>query len=600
MRSTRFVSVIAKSACVVLWCRVSAAAPLDGTFNYQGRLTDAGAAVTGTADLKFRLYDDAAAGALVGSEIELLAVPVTGGLFNVDLDFGLSSFDGDQRWLEIDARSPAGVGGYTTLLPRQPIAAAPYALYALDSPGGGLWESNGNDISNSNTGNVGIGTTNPTNLLHVVGDTGINHAIYGHTTETVSGAAGVYGRSDSTSGFGLYGRAYSSTGINYGVYGLTNSTLGRGVFGRASIGTGQTYGVFGQSQSSSGTGVYGLASSTSGNTNGVFGQCDSPNGFAGRFHGRGYFSGNAGFGGVQTPLYPVHAFSNNTNAIYGASNNSTAIRGEGVVGIEGNSTDPDGRGVFGFGASITGTNYGVYGLTASPDGTGVYGYATNSTGTTFGVYGKTDSAVGRAVYGNATATTSQNYGVYGVSASPNGEGVFGWNTATTGVTSGVHGQTDSDAGNGVYGHAASSTGFGIGVAGKSDSVTGFDFYAAGAGVNYGEPSSRRWKSNIEPIDDPLGKISQIRGVYFDWDENHGGKHDVGMIAEEVGAVLPEIVVYEENGMDAIGMDYSKMTPLLVEAVNALRAEKDAEIAELRTRIEELEAIAEQLASNRRE
>ena len=58
-------------------------------------------------------------------------------------------------------------------------------------------------------------------------------------------------------------------------------------------------------------------------------------------------------------------------------------------------------------------------------------------------------------------------------------------------------------------------------------------------------------------------------MYFTWDEEHGGQHDVGMIAEEVGKVLPEIVVYEENGIDADGMDYSKLTPLLVEAVKAL-------------------------------
>ena len=54
-----------------------------------------------------------------------------------------------------------------------------------------------------------------------------------------------------------------------------------------------------------------------------------------------------------------------------------------------------------------------------------------------------------------------------------------------------------------------------------------------------------------------------------------------MIAEEVGKVLPEIVIYEENGIDAQGMDYSKLSPLLVEAVKELRAEKDAEIAALR-------------------
>ena len=34
----------------------------------------------------------------------------------------------------------------------------------------------------------------------------------------------------------------------------------------------------------------------------------------------------------------------------------------------------------------------------------------------------------------------------------------------------------------------------------------------------------------------------------------GGSHDLGFIAEEVGAVLPEIVSFEENGIDAIGVD----------------------------------------------
>jgi hypothetical protein len=40
----------------------------------------------------------------------------------------------------------------------------------------------------------------------------------------------------------------------------------------------------------------------------------------------------------------------------------------------------------------------------------------------------------------------------------------------------------------------------------------------------------------------------------------------------VGKVLPEIVDYEQNGIDAIGLDYSKITPLLVEAIKAQQAE----------------------------
>ena len=54
-----------------------------GTFSYQGRLTDAGAPVTGAADLRFRLYDASAGGNQVGSQITDTNVTVTGGLFNV-------------------------------------------------------------------------------------------------------------------------------------------------------------------------------------------------------------------------------------------------------------------------------------------------------------------------------------------------------------------------------------------------------------------------------------------------------------------------------------------------------------------------------------
>jgi hypothetical protein len=52
-------------------------------------------------------------------------------------------------------------------------------------------------------------------------------------------------------------------------------------------------------------------------------------------------------------------------------------------------------------------------------------------------------------------------------------------------------------------------------------------------------SSRRWKTNIHTLHDALGKIEQLRGVSYDLKDP--GKHEIGVIAQEVGAVVPEVV-----------------------------------------------------------
>ena len=79
-------------------------------------------------------------------------------------------------------------------------------------------------------------------------------------------------------------------------------------------------------------------------------------------------------------------------------------------------------------------------------------------------------------------------------------------------------------------------------------------------------SSRRYKENIIPIVDPINKIKNLQGVSFAWKSS--GEKDIGFIAEDVGEIIPEIVSFEENGIDASSMDYPKLTALLVEAVKA--------------------------------
>ena len=82
-------------------------------------------------------------------------------------------------------------------------------------------------------------------------------------------------------------------------------------------------------------------------------------------------------------------------------------------------------------------------------------------------------------------------------------------------------------------------------------------------------SDRTLKNNIVNITNPLAKLNAINGVTFEWNErSEKTGADVGLIAQEVEQVLPEIVTTRENGIKAIR--YEKVVPLLVEAIKELQ------------------------------
>lgn len=102
-------------------------------FTYQGRLATSGVAAEGTYDFLFNLYDAASLGSQAGLTQTNNAVVVSNGTFTVQLDFGAGAFNGEARWLEITLR--AGTNAFTTLNPRQPVTATPYAISAATVSG---------------------------------------------------------------------------------------------------------------------------------------------------------------------------------------------------------------------------------------------------------------------------------------------------------------------------------------------------------------------------------------------------------------------------------------------------------------------------------
>jgi hypothetical protein len=316
-----------------------AGSPPTAAFTYQGQLKQEGVPLNGDADLEFSLWFAEAGGDQIGPTLTFDSVPVIHGLLTVELDFGAASFNGNARWLEINVRSPhdpGGTGPFTTLSPRQPLNAIPYAGFAARP-----WASDKVNVFYTG-GNVGIGTTAPALPLHVNGK-----ARFGNIVGTGTGVSIAPDVNTGRDGFhctngpdrrleiytwGSYNDIKSlgapltinhdsqenvflcANGENVGI-GTTNPTNRLSVNGSANFSgfvgietttpqyrlhiQSDSTGLFAETTNSSGVvaGIVGRASATSGVGIAVRGDALSPDGFGGFFTGgRNYFGGNVGIG----------------------------------------------------------------------------------------------------------------------------------------------------------------------------------------------------------------------------------------------------------------------------------------------------------------
>jgi hypothetical protein len=97
-------------------------------------------------------------------------------------------------------------------------------------------------------------------------------------------------------------------------------------------------------------------------------------------------------------------------------------------------------------------------------------------------------------------------------------------------------------------------------------------------TDFNSTSDENLKENIRTIEDPLAKVVQIRGVNFDWKENQ--KPSVGVIAQEVEKVFPELVASGEKK----SVNYNGLIGLLIEVVK----EQQVQINSFNERLSKLE------------
>ncbi len=126
----------------------------------------------------------------------------------------------------------------------------------------------------------------------------------------------------------------------------------------------------------------------------------------------------------------------------------------------------------------------------------------------------------------------------------------------------------------VYGNGGTKITKSLGVGANASTTTGR--IDASNDVVAFSTSDIRLKNNIKSIDKALDKVNSIQGIEFDWiekEEVHGNSgRDIGVIAQEIEKILPDVVTTRDNGYKAV--KYEKIVPLLIEAIKDLSKQVD--------------------------